>query len=94
MKDILLDSDNDLSFENGDFKIGDSTYQEVKAILENPPGTFKLNGLLGMDLANELDEDGGINFRAELKKQLKLDGKKLKKFIIENGELQLDVENL
>ena len=94
MNDILLDNGNDLDFENGDFRIGDAVYQETKAILENPPGSFKLNGYLGIDLLNELNDDNGLLIKAELKKQLKLDGKRLKSFRIINGIIQADVEYL
>jgi hypothetical protein len=94
IQDIILDSNNDLSFVGGDFKVGDSLYQEAKAILENPPASFKLNTNLGIDLVNEIDEDGGINFTGEFKKQLKLDGKKLKSFNIVSNKLQIDVERI
>lgn len=94
MNDIILGTDDDLVFENGNFKVGSSLYQDTKAILSNPPGSFRLNGLLGIDLANEIDDDLGIDFKAEFKKQLKLDGKKLKTFDIVNDKLQIDVEYL
>lgn len=94
MQDVGLDTGNDLVFLNGDFQVIESTYQEVKTILENPPGTFKLDGFLGIDLSNELDDDGNSNFNAELKKQLKRDNKKLIRYAIQNGKLLLDVENI
>lgn len=94
MQDILLDEEGDIIIENGDFKIGESTYQEVKSLLETPPGGLRENGYFGIDLANEIDEDGSINFKAELKKQLKLDNKKLKTYSTNGNKLSIDVENI
>lgn len=94
MQDILIDTEGDIIIESGDFVIGESTGQEVTLILKIAPGGNRENGYLGMDLANELDEDGGVNFKAELKKQLKLDNKRLKQFIIDGEKLSIDVENL
>lgn len=48
--DILLDEDGDLRIENGDFVIGESTDQEVQAILEMAQGELKEDPVLGADL--------------------------------------------
>ncbi len=92
MEDIIFDSD--IVIENGDFKIGESIYQEVDVLLQIPQGGLRENGYFGIDLANQLDEDGSVNFEAELKKQLKLDKKRLKTYHINGANLNIDVEPL
>lgn len=50
MSDTLLDNTDDLIFQNGDFKIGESTIQEVGIILRLTKGDLKSDPLLGADL--------------------------------------------
>jgi hypothetical protein len=96
MIDILLTADGDLWIENGDFKTGDSTQQEVRLLLISSPGMLRENGYAGMDLPRFLDDETGVSdeFKAEFKKQLKLDKKELKGFDEINGKTYIDVEDL
>lgn len=47
MSDILLDQDNDLRIEDGDFVVGDSTMQEVGLIISTHTGEWKEDPIIG-----------------------------------------------
>lgn len=89
--DFLLEN-NDIKDIDGDFVTGDSLSQEVRSIMIVPPGQFRENGYLGMNLVNLIDDDESVDIKAEIKKMLKLDGKKLKTYTIVNDKIQLDAE--
>lgn len=91
MTDFVLDENNDIIAENGNFLFGDSLKQEVKLIIQGSPGHFRENGYLGLDLLNNLDDEN-INIIPELKKMLKLDGKKLSRINTVNDLIQIDAE--
>lgn len=94
MQDLILDTDNDLVIDNSDFKQAESTGQDVKQLLMIAPGTLRESGYSGIDLINELDEDVPINIKAELKKQLKLDNKKLTTYTISGDKLNIEVDEI
>ena len=94
MDDILTDSDGDLIIEGGDFKVGNSLDQEVETILTVSPGQIREDGFLGVDLFNEVQNDGIVNIEGKLKAMLKRDGKRLKSFVNNGEKISVDVENL
>ncbi len=94
-KDILLDEDGDLKIENGDFVVGVSIYQDVELLLKTALGTLRSDGLWGLNIVEELNNDGGSNFRRKLREQLQRDAKNLKYVNIDNtGKFTIDVEEL
>ena len=54
MKDILLDNDNAIKIENGDFVVGESTWQDVGIILEMNQGELKSDPVLGASLVRKM----------------------------------------
>lgn len=95
-KDILLDDNFNMIFENGDVKIGDSDAQHVSVILSSPKGAFREYPELGAGLLawikNPLSSIRSM--RREVTVQLKNDGYKVSNFNIdENQEITLDYEN-
>jgi len=46
--DILLDDNNDLLIENGDFVVGESAGQEAKLLLLYSPGTLRSDPMVGV----------------------------------------------
>ena len=67
MKDIVLDENNDILIQNGDFAIGESTWQEVGIILKMNQGELKSDPVLGASLvrkmkanANKLDIEQAV----------------------------------
>ncbi len=53
-KDILLDENFDISFENGDIKIGESFWQEVILVLNSEKGMWKSSPLTGAGLRKNI----------------------------------------
>ena len=94
-QDILLDDDDDLKSENGDFAIGDSKFQDILQLLKTPKGTLRSNGYFGLNIVDIINEDDLSKLRGELRQQLKSDNKELTFFNIDDdGKLQVDAENI
>lgn len=87
MRDILLDDNNDICFENGDFLIGESTELEIERILLAFKGSFKEFPLLGVEIIRKLkSRESEQNIRREVREQLNYDGFNEVDFKIENSE--------
>jgi len=87
MKDILFDTDGELQFENGDFLVGESDTQNVKLIVEANKGEFKQHPQLGFGAINYVKSNvSAIEFKRDLKIQLKMDGYRPKIDISEGFE--------
>lgn len=91
-KDILLDDNDDLIIENGDFKIGESLTQDVGLILRMNQGELKEDPLLGANLIqlikSSVDND---ELQTRVKLHLQRDGKDyeaLKNYIKLNRNIQ------
>ena len=69
MNDILLDSNDDLLFVNGDFALGESTDQEVGILLRLNPGELKEDPLLGPGLIRLIHSEAT---EADIKRLVKL----------------------
>jgi phage baseplate assembly protein W len=67
--DILLDENDDVRIENGDFVIGDSLDQEVGLILRMNKGELKEDPVMGCDLIRLINSNTS---EAELKQIIKL----------------------
>lgn len=75
-KDILLNADDDLIFQDGDFVIGESLTQEVGIILRLNQGDLKSDPLLGPNLIQlEKGVEDAEEFKERVKIHLKRDGK-------------------
>lgn len=73
--DILLDTDGDLDFINGDFAIGFSDNQHIQDILESFPGSWKEYPLVGVGLDFYLNSTGKEQtIKNEITRQLTSDG--------------------
>ena len=84
-KDVILNEENDLDINQGDFVLGKSIKQEVGIILLLSQGGLKSDVLLGANLLNQIRTVGNeLKIRTKIKKALLRDGKnyeKLKKQI-------------
>lgn len=87
-KDILLDDNDDVRIENGDFVIGDSLDQEVGLILRLNKGELKEDPIVGCDLIRLIHSNiSESELKQIIKIQLARDGKsyeELKERIILN----------
>lgn len=76
MTDILLDNDDNIRIENGDFVVGDSLDQEVSILLRMMKGELKEDPVLGCDLIRLINGNvTQIELKQLIKLQLARDGK-------------------
>lgn len=79
--DIELDNTDDIEIENGDFAIGDTTEQEVEAIIRSYQGYWKQFPLIGCAAPSYLGSPGNCEpLRRQIQIQLQSDGKQLQEF--------------
>jgi len=81
--DLVLDENNDLVIENGDFKIGQSDDQNIEAIMISEKGQFYEFPKLGYGVRRKLY--GAMNIPLErklIRENLKLDNYNIKKLNI------------
>ena len=98
MKDLVLSTDGDLSFEDGDFVIGESASQSAKLVLIAAPGDFRQFPALGvglMSFLNDSGEDGETSLRHRVENHIKYDGgqvQRLRVAFAANGQLQIAIK--
>lgn len=92
--DILLDSNVDIMFADGDFVIGDSTMQNQYLILSTHKGEWKENPFIGAGLEDMLHDEGGEAYwKRRIADELKRDGMDVKEVkIINNGQININAE--
>lgn len=91
MIDILINSEGDIEFTNGDLNTGFSDYQHQEHILIANKGEYKEFPALGVGLEGMLDDDEITGFLIEVKKNLEYDGMKINNVKFnENGNLDID----
>lgn len=69
-KDIIYN--NDIEFENGDFKIGDSDLQHVEHVLRAYPGNYKASPWLGVGIEDFKSAPMTASTRQKLEREIKL----------------------
>lgn len=89
MHDILLTGDMDLSIQNGDFTVGESTRQHQQLLLIAEPGNIMQHPETGVGTASFLnDERDGM--ATEIRSQFEKDGMKVSSLHV-NGE-KIEIE--
>ncbi len=93
MRDILLDSENDLLLNQGDFVLGDATAQSIGLLLLFQKGELRASPLMGVGLINWLLSEGSlVGLKHEVAKQFAADGGVLRTLRIqEGGQIEIDV---
>jgi len=83
--DYILDSNNDLSIENGDWAIDQSDDQNIQAIMQASKGQFYENLLLGYGITTKINSpvQKSIEKRA-IRQEMKLDNYNVSTLIIED----------
>lgn len=92
--DILISTDIDIMFSNGDFVVGDSTMQNQYLILSTHKGEWKENPFIGAGLEDMLHDEGGEAYwKRRIAEELKRDGMDVKEVkIINNGQININAE--
>lgn len=89
MNDILLDSDFDISFEDGDFKTGDDTEQRVMLILDSAPGNWKQWPTIGVGIRGLLNGRVTPQLSRNIQLQLASDNLKFEAASYTSGQLDI-----
>lgn len=90
-RDILLSTELDIMFANGDFVIGDSTMQNQYLILSTHKGEWKENPFIGTGLEDMLNDDGGEAYwKQKISEELERDGMDVRDVKINNGQIQIN----
>lgn len=74
MIDYLLDADDDLKINGGDFGRGESTYAHQKALLLSAKGDYKQNPTMCVEIDRYRDNDDKTAVKREIAKQFMQDG--------------------
>lgn len=95
-KDILLDSDEDLSFKDGDFFVGNSDQQHVQHILKADKGHFRQWPLIGVGILDYVN--GAVEpevIRQLITTNLKNDNYNVKQVLVTNDySISIDAERI
>ena len=94
-RDILLNSDIDIMFANGDFVIGDSTMQNQYLILSSQKGEWTENPNIGAGIVDMLnDDDSETYWKHRITVELERDGMTVKQIQIKNSQIEINANYL
>lgn len=90
MTDIILDNENEIQIANGDFVLGDSTWQDVGIIIQMNQGELKSDPILGASLIKKMKANAS---QEEIEQIVKLhlarDGKRYNEL---KSQIQINTE--
>lgn len=92
MKDILLNTDNDLQIANGDFVAGESLNQQVGLLLLLNKGELKEHPLTGVGIYEIINTESVDDIKNAVREQLKDDGLKLRTLELTNNKLYITAD--
>lgn len=90
MKDILLDENLAPVVEDGDFAIGDSTYQNQMLLLVSDKGEFKQHPMRGVGLSRYLESSDSEGLAREINTEFRMDGMTVNKVKVNIPDVQID----
>jgi hypothetical protein len=90
MRDFLIDVDFDLLLSSGDLVIGQSDLQHQELLLLIEKGTNKEFPTRGVGIQTQILDEKAEVLKSRIKREFELDGMKVKKIKITNGEFQLE----
>lgn len=92
-KDIVLNDNNDLLINNGDFVQSESTYQHQKHLLLAEKGDYKQFPTAGVASKKYLERESPDEYARAIRQEFVADGMNVKTLtILENLELSIDAE--
>lgn len=90
MEDLLLDNNQELDIQNGDFVIGESTLQHQDLLLMTNKGEWKENPTIAVGVLGFLKDEDESGLLAEIKTQFEKDGMRVNTLAAEEGKLNID----
>ena len=91
-KDIKI-LDGDVVFFGGDFRVSESTNQEVDYILQSVKGVWRQNPLVGVDLIAELNgEATSEQLKKKIQVQIEYDNKRVIDLNVNNNIIDINAE--
>lgn len=88
--DILLDENDDLLIENGDFVIGESTLQHQRLLLLCNKGEFKEYPTRCIGLNRYLEDNDAQALAREIDVDFSKDGMKVSKIVIDIPTIEIE----
>jgi hypothetical protein len=91
--DVLRGADNDLLFENGDLKVGESTYQHIGLIVNTQKGAWRFAPRLGAAIDDTIMDDGSsqLEKQGNIQEALELDGVRIISLIpVDTGKFYVE----
>lgn len=88
--DILLDNDLDIKIVDGDFAIGDSTYQNQKLLLICGKNDVKQYPSACVGLDTYLDDESPADMHRAIRMEFTGDGMKVKSIKTIEGKINID----
>lgn len=89
-QDILLDENLDLKIENGDFSVGESTYQHQQCLILAEKGEFKQFPTAGVASKRYLENSDPSEYARAIRQEFIADGMDVKTIQIAD-DLQLTI---
>ena len=88
VKDIIIDDNNDLLIESGDFFVNDSDQQHVLLILNTYSGNWKQFPLIGVGIKIYLASSGQQNtLKRDMTVQMNSDGYQINEIILKDNSI-------
>lgn len=92
-KDFVLNENNDLVTNDGDFVVGESTYQHQKHLLLAEKGDYKQFPTAGVASKKYLERESPDEYARAIRQEFVADGMNVTTLtILENLELSIDAE--
>jgi hypothetical protein len=91
-QDILLDANDDLVIQGGDFRIGPSDLQHVYHIIRLPKGAWKQYPLTGVGEARFLNAPLDASLRRDIQLQLQADGYRMRSVAFRGNTLDVQFD--
>jgi len=89
--DLLLDENFEMTIKDGDFVIGESTYQHQKILLFGDKGQFKADPTIGIGSRRYLESHRVDDFAREIRQEFIKDGMTIRSLKV-GQDLEINID--